>query len=157
MSDVTSKGKRIFWIMILTVFAFAAVPSLVLLEKAKEYYSFLTAWEPKPLKPQPARAAPHPPQQISNASSDMPDIHFVEFRLSRSEAKSVYLSASFNGWKPDSLALTRDTGDYWKILVPLPPGTYQYLYEVDGRSITDPSAASSTLPSGRIVSLKKVP
>lgn len=154
MTDVTAKGKLVFWVMILAVLLFSTVPSIMLIKKGKEYYSFLTGWTPKSLKPTATSRIPPPPDSMTDG---MPDIHFVEFQIEAPGAKSVFLSANFNGWKPDSLALKQDTAAKWKIVVPLPPGRYYYGFEVDGSWRTDSNAAGDAQREGRKVSVIMVP
>jgi len=154
MTDVTAKGKRIFWLMILIAFFFAAVPSLVFVEKIKEYHIFLTGSSPAVIRPTTTRHIPPPPDEHEK---EMPDIHFVEFRLRAPNAKSVFLSANFNGWRADSLALTKGTDHGWKIIVPLPPGKYYYGFEVDGRWMPDEKTLPRENKNGREVSVREVP
>lgn len=157
MADVTTKGKRIFWMMILTAFIFAAVPSLVVIEKAEEYYTFLSGWNPRPLKPSKVSSMPHPRRRHNPYSPPSAlDVRFVEFQLQAPGAKEVHLAASFNGWKRDSLSLSKETGGRWNILVPLPPGTYYYGFDVDGTWTPDTIAVERLEKAGRDVSVREV-
>ena len=159
MADVTTKGKRVFWMMILTAFVFAAVPSLVVIEKAREYYTFLSGWSPGPLKPSTVSGMPHPRQRhepYSPRSDAASDLRFVEFRIKAPGANEVHLAASFNAWKRDSLSLSKESGGNWNILVPLLPGTYYYGFDVDGKWTPDPVAVKRLEKAGHDVSVRKV-
>lgn len=56
------------------------------------------------------------------------------------EATLVTLPASFNGWDPGALPLTRQPDGQWCTKVRLAPGVYQYKYFVDGAWKEDPDA-----------------
>jgi 1,4-alpha-glucan branching enzyme len=149
--DVTARSKWAFWTMILTVVAFAGVPSWVLVESFEDYRRFFSGSSVRPIKARPSMRAPHAPGR-----EDARDIHFVEFHLDAPEATSVRLAANFNGWRAEALELEREAG-VWKIVVPLPPGTYAYAFEVDGKWTPDPTAARSMKQRGREASVRKVP
>ena len=83
-------------------------------------------------------------------------IHFVEFQLAASAANTVGLAASFNGWKSTLMPLHAEKGGTWRVVVPLPPGTYAYAFDVDSRWTLDPGATSEER-SGRSVSIRRVP
>jgi 1,4-alpha-glucan branching enzyme len=71
----------------------------------------------------------------------------IQFRLPYLPAQKVTLAGSFNHWDPDKLALQDVGGQHWEIEVSLPAGTYEYLFVVDGRWMTDPNN-SQTVPNG---------
>ena len=74
----------------------------------------------------------------------------VEFRLSGKlvpHARRVCLAASFNQWEATAHELRRDTHGDWTLVVNLPPGTYPYLYYVDGAWYNDP-CDDGRMPSG---------
>ncbi|HYH03731.1 MAG TPA: hypothetical protein VEC37_11550, partial [Bacillota bacterium] len=52
-------------------------------------------------------------------------------------AKSVFLSGTFNDWKPAQLAMKRE-GDSWVFPIYLEPGKHLYKFVVDGKWILDP-------------------
>jgi 1,4-alpha-glucan branching enzyme len=64
-------------------------------------------------------------------------------------AKKVYLTGSFNAWRPQDkeFELKQEHTGNWAILVPLEPGMYQYKFVVDGRWLSDP-ANTNTKPDG---------
>lgn len=84
----------------------------------------------------------------------------VEFRLSGrvvSQTRSVFLAAGFNGWDPTVTQMQRGADGDWTVAVLLPPGSYPYLYFVDGIWYNDPGD-DGRMPSpwGREYSLKTV-
>lgn len=54
-----------------------------------------------------------------------------------SNAKKIFLSGSFNNWKPRETVMKR-TASGWELPVYLANGTHTYKYVVDGNWITDP-------------------
>ncbi|MEI8011151.1 MAG: AAA family ATPase [Candidatus Omnitrophota bacterium] len=61
------------------------------------------------------------------------------FSIYAPDAKSVYVSGSFNQWAIDeSCRLTRE-GDSWSARLTLPAGVYRYQFIVDGRWQADPA------------------
>ncbi len=68
----------------------------------------------------------------------------VRFSYSAPSATSVSITGSFNRWDSRSNALTGpDRDGVWIIVLPLPPGRYEYRYVVNGTDwVLDPSAPS---------------
>ncbi len=61
------------------------------------------------------------------------------FRLDAYQnAHKVFLTGSFNNWKPDQLKMTK-TNTGWELPIYLDEGTYAYKFVVDGQWITDPA------------------
>lgn len=154
MTDATTKSKRTFWLMLAAVVFFSTVPSLVLIDKAKEYYRFLSGWTPGTLKPKPGSLPPH---SAGSANGALAEIHFVEFGLDAPGAKDVRLTAGFTGWDKNPLAMEAAAGSSWKIVVPLPAGTYHYAFKVDGVLMPDPANPGKGVRGGREVSVREVP
>lgn len=57
-----------------------------------------------------------------------------------SPAGEVSVAGSFNGWNPEKAKLSRKGEKEWKRFVLLEPGTYEYLFVVDGEWKSDPDA-----------------
>ncbi|MBI5596622.1 MAG: hypothetical protein HY928_11080 [Elusimicrobia bacterium] len=152
MSDLTRRGKGLFWALAVTVLLLAGVPSIVLVESARDYWRFLRGWDPAVLRPSTVRRLPH----HDDAPEDFPDIRFVEFSLRAPGAKKVRLAANFNGFDPAALALDKGAKDDWKTVVPLPPGSYEYAFDVDGRWTLDPEAGAPVSRGGRDLSVRTV-
>ncbi len=150
MADIAGRSRKAFWALALGVLFLAGVPSLVLVEAARDYWRFLRGWDPAVLRPTVVRRMPH------KEDGELPDIRFVEFALVAPTAKAVALAASFNGFDPAALRLSREADGTWRTLVPLSPGSYEYAFEVDGRWTPDPAAGAPTRRGTRDVSMKAV-
>ena len=151
MADATRKGKAAFWALALAVLVLAGVPSVVLVESARDYWRFLRGWDPGVLKPSTTRRVPH------RGGGDLPDIGFVDFELKAPGAKAVSLVASFNGFAPAAHRLAAGPDGVWSVTVPLPAGSYDYAFEVDGVWTVDPAGGRAVKRGGRDVSTREVP
>jgi 1,4-alpha-glucan branching enzyme len=69
----------------------------------------------------------------------------ARFELMSRLAHEVCLAGDFNQWNPTALRLQRHERGRWTVDVPLLPGTYEYLFVVDGTWETDPNA--ETVPN----------
>lgn len=152
MSDVSVRAKWLFWLMALGAFALAAVPSALILEKSRDYYRFVTGWQPGTLKPSQVRRVP---VRDSLDDEPPPDIRFVEFSLLAPKARTVRLAGSFNQWQPQLLPMARK-GRFWRVIVPLSPGRYEYAFERDGDWVPDPKLPEKAVLDGREVSILHV-
>ncbi|MFA5138892.1 MAG: glycogen-binding domain-containing protein [Elusimicrobiota bacterium] len=152
MADITTKSKWAFWTLIATVLLFSTVPSMVFIDKAREYWRFFTGWTPGTLKQGHVRRMP--PQR--DLGRDGMDLRFVEFRVHAPKAKKVFLASNFNRWKEDSLPLHPRGDGKWEVAVPLPPGTYYYAFQVDGVWTPDPESAEKARHADHDVSVRKV-
>ena len=150
MGDISQRSKRAFWALALGVMVLAGLPSIVLVEAARDYWRFLRGWDPAVLRPSTVRRIPH------KEDGELPDIRFVEFVLKAPDAKTVGLAASFNGFDPAALKMVREDDGTWRTIVPLSPGSYEYAFEVDGRWTTDPAAGAPSRRGAREVSMKAV-
>ncbi len=61
------------------------------------------------------------------------------FLLHAPQAKSVYVTGSFNDWAFDESCRMQDTEGDWKVSISLKPGLYQYQFIVDGKWQEDPA------------------
>jgi len=61
------------------------------------------------------------------------------FVLKAPEAKSVYVTGSFNDWSLDENCRMTNNEGVWSLKVNLKPGTYKYQFIVDGRWQEDPA------------------
>jgi 1,4-alpha-glucan branching enzyme len=68
----------------------------------------------------------------------------VRISFSAPAAKKVSIAGSFNHWSLDHDRLAGpDQKGIWTILLPLPPGRYEYRFVVNGKSwVLDPSVPS---------------
>jgi hypothetical protein len=69
----------------------------------------------------------------------------VVFRIRAPRAKEVLVSGSFNGWS--TAALTPAGDGWWEARLVIEPGTYEYIYVVDGVG-TPPPEAKLTVDDG---------
>ena len=150
MRDVTVRTRAMFWAFVLLVSGLVAIPSVVLLETLRDYWRFLTGWNPGTIHRTSTDLLPH------RDPGKLPDIRIVEFSLKAPQARSVRLAGSFNQWKAD-LSLERRPGGLWRTKVALPPGTYTYAFEVDGVWTLDPEAAHTVSLAGRKAAVRDVP
>ncbi len=59
-------------------------------------------------------------------------------------AREVAVAGDFNGWKPEAARMHRGEGGVWTVEIPLSHRTrYEYMFVVDGRWVTDPSAPAT--------------
>jgi chromosome partitioning protein len=61
------------------------------------------------------------------------------FCLKAPQAKSVYVTGSFNDWSLDESCRMSDDNGVWSLKVNLKPGTYKYQFIVDGKWQQDPA------------------
>jgi 1,4-alpha-glucan branching enzyme len=65
----------------------------------------------------------------------------VGFVFESNSAEHVYLCGDFNDWQPTSLRMIGDPDvGLWEKRVTLPPGRYEYKFNVDGAWVHDPGA-----------------
>ncbi|MGQ9652378.1 MAG: isoamylase early set domain-containing protein [Phycisphaerae bacterium] len=64
----------------------------------------------------------------------------VEFRFYRPGARHVTLAGDFNGWNTTSLPMQMDKDGWWRYVIHLTPGCYQFRYLADGEWHTDYAA-----------------
>ena len=67
------------------------------------------------------------------------------FRLRAPDAATVAVAGSFNGWVAEPLS--RAPGDVWELDRPIPAGTWEYVYIVDGKVVVPPEA-TRRVPDG---------
>jgi len=81
----------------------------------------------------------------------------ANFSLNAPEAKSVYVTGSFNDWSLDEKCRMSNTNGLWKLDLPLRCGTYKYQFIVDGKWQEDPNNTNTERNSfGDINSLIEV-
>jgi len=154
MQDLIPRNKLVFWGFWIVIVSFCAIPSLVLVENAQRYWDFLSSWQPGTVRATVLRSSP---RQIETLRDDsVPEPRFVEFRLKAPKAKSVALAGDFNHWSAQSLPLYKNRKGDWEVLVPLPPGKYEYAFVVDGAWLADPKARETARREDRNVSVKQV-
>lgn len=64
----------------------------------------------------------------------------IRFALSAPGAATVTVAGDFNGWNPTTHPLSAVGDGVWELWIPLEPGSYQYLYLVDGSPVVPPES-----------------
>lgn len=142
--------KRLFWGLVAATLALCAVPSALLLEAFQRYYRLAVGYDPGAFRAMRTRLVPH-----REAAPREEALEFVEFRIAAPKAKAVSLMGDFNGWSAPGLPLAR-TGSRWEVAVPLPAGSYRYVFVVDGAETLDPAKPSFVMAGPRKASLIQV-
>lgn len=62
----------------------------------------------------------------------------VTFILKQPQAGEVRLLGDFNQWNPKKHPMRREKDGAWKKIVMIPPGRYEYRFQVDGQWASDP-------------------
>jgi len=123
-------------------------------------------WTTDPLNPQTRRdpvsglafsVLPLPFRQSRpNPASGLPEGLRFSFRGPPGEIVTV--AGCFNGWDPFMYELREGPAGYYSLLIPLPSGTYQYLFFHRGQRLTDPYNPSRIYArDGRAASVVVVP
>lgn len=148
---------------ILAVAAFAAlifvsVPSVLFHNALSRYFKFMGHWSVGTIRPSHNASIPPMRHRPAATRADNPrsELRFVKFTVKIANAKTVRLAGDFNKWNSDSLSLIRRGKNVWGAILPLPPGTYQYLYNIDGQLILDPLNPDTAMLDDRKVSVLTV-
>jgi 1,4-alpha-glucan branching enzyme len=75
-----------------------------------------------------------------NIHRDEPQRVPVCFEFTHPTARSVSVAGTFNQWQPEAKMLHPVGGGHWLKETVLVPGTYEYLFVVDGQWTADPHA-----------------
>jgi hypothetical protein len=97
-------------------------------------YKFIVdgKWMPDPDNP----ATTGTGEFINSCLTFKPNYTFVLSQFT--EAKTVFVTGSFNGWREDGYQMFQKDG-MWTLPVSLKPGKYTYKFIVDGRWLIDPA------------------
>jgi 1,4-alpha-glucan branching enzyme len=68
----------------------------------------------------------------------------VSFSCEAPRAEGVKLVGDFNGWDLAAAPMRRTTGGRWVASLTLNPGSYSYVFIVDGNLTLDPNASITT-------------
>lgn len=98
------------------------------------------------------RLSDQQPPQIAGLPPAAPNL----FALAAPGARTVAVVGDFSAWQP--IQLSDPDGDgVWVVTLALPPGRYEYAYQVDGRWLgQDPLAAEYVRTFGEYVSVRYV-
>ncbi|MCA9393249.1 MAG: AAA family ATPase [Candidatus Omnitrophica bacterium] len=82
--------------------------------------------------------APMSEQMQEIVRQEINGITSVRFSIEAPEAKSVYVTGSFNDWSLDDTCRMREQDGIWEAEISLKPGLYKYQFIVDGVWKEDP-------------------
>ncbi|MCB9720791.1 MAG: AAA family ATPase [Candidatus Omnitrophica bacterium] len=82
--------------------------------------------------------APMSEQMQEIVRQEINGIAAVRFSIEAPEAKSVYVTGSFNDWSLDDTCRMREQDGIWEAEISLKPGLYKYQFIVDGVWKEDP-------------------
>jgi len=77
------------------------------------------------------------PYYATNVTYKMTGKNTVEFRVYNSAARMISLVGDFNNWNPENDLMQRGRDGIWRLTKRLMPGTYRYIYLVDGKETPD--------------------
>ena len=150
--------KSMLLFLALFALAFVSVPSVLFHNALKKYFNFMGHWSVASTKPSRFAKFPpiHPRPADQRADLAQPEIRFVKFTIKIANAKTVKLAGDFNKWNQDSFTLVKHEKNTWGAVVPLPPGVYQYLYNIDGQLMLDPLNPETAISGEKKVSVMMV-
>ena len=73
--------------------------------------------------------------------------------LEAPHAANVRVVGDFNGWEEPGLKMSKNDEGEWSAEIKVDPGTYRYLFLVDGKNMTDPEGITIIDPFGKEVSV----
>ena len=76
----------------------------------------------------------------------------ILFSLSAPHAREVFIIGDFNEWKREPMK--RKARGPWSITEKLAPGSYEYMFVVDGRKIKDPNKKSVSASGKSLITVK---
>jgi len=147
--------KSILILIALVALAFVSVPTVIFHSALTSYFDFMDNWSVASARPSHNAQIPpmHPRPAAMRADNPQPELRFVKFTVKIANAKTVKLGGDFNKWNTDSLELVKREKNVWGTIIPLPPGTYRYLYNIDGQIILDPLNPDTTMFNDKKVSV----
>ena len=146
--------KSVLLTVALLALLLVCVPSVLFNNAIQKYFKFVNSWSVATIKPSRQARLPETHYRgVSHGEPPQPELRFIKFSVKFPGAKKVKVAADFNKWDPDALELVKKGKNIWETIVPLPPGIYRYLYNIDGQSILDPMNPDTDMDSGRKVSI----
>ncbi|MBP9854126.1 MAG: AAA family ATPase [Candidatus Omnitrophica bacterium] len=85
-----------------------------------------------------AFATPMSEQMQDIVRQEINGLTTIRFSIEAPEAKSVYVTGSFNDWSLDDTCRMKEKDGQWEAEIPLKPGLYKYQFIVDGVWKEDP-------------------
>ena len=150
--------SRSLIILALLAAAFVSVPSVMFHNTLRKYFNFMGHWSVATIKPSRNAQIPsmHARPAPNRPGADRPELRFVKFTVKLPKAGSVKIAGDFNKWNPDALALVKRDKNTWGTIIPLQPGIYHYLYNIDGLFILDPLNPDTAMLGDKKVSVLTV-
>ena len=74
---------------------------------------------------------------LAMVKKELPSMFPTRFSIGAADAKSVYVTGSFNDWSLDDSCRMAKNGEGWEVSVSLKPGIYKYQFIIDGVWIED--------------------
>ena len=150
--------KSVLIIVAFVALVFASVPSVLFHNALTKYFNFMGHWSVAAIRPSHNAQIPpmHSRPDQQRADNPQPELRFVKFTIKIANAETVRLAGDFNKWNMDSLTLVKREKNVWGTIIPLPPGTYQYLYDIDGQRMLDPLNPDTVMLGDRKVSVLTV-
>ncbi|MCX5784472.1 MAG: glycogen-binding domain-containing protein [Elusimicrobia bacterium] len=149
--------KSVLLTVALLALIIVSVPSVLFNNAIQKYFKFVNSWSVATIKPSRLARLPETHYRgVKYGEPPQPELRFIKFSVRLRGAKKVKVAADFNKWDPDALELVKKGKNVWETIVPLPPGVYRYLYNIDGQSVLDPMNPDTDMDAGRKVSLLTV-
>ncbi|PIS47041.1 MAG: hypothetical protein COT17_05500 [Elusimicrobia bacterium CG08_land_8_20_14_0_20_51_18] len=152
--------KNVLILIAAVLFVFVSIPGVFFNKAVKKYLNFLGIWAEKPasvIKPVFVSNLPQMRRRgTSGGDLNQPELRFITFSVKINSAGEIVLSGDFNKWSADSVRLVKREGDKWETIIPLTPGTYRYVYYVDGKKTLDPLNPSTDVYENEKVSVLNV-
>ena len=145
--------RSVLLLVAMSAMVLISVPSVLFNNAIRKYFTFVNSWSVAAIKlSKPARLPETRQRGERKGNLPQPELRFVKFSVKLAGAKKVKVAADFNKWDPDALELVKTGKNTWETIVPLPPGVYRYLYNIDGQSVLDPMNPDTDTDLGRKVS-----
>ena len=149
--------RSVLAVIIFVALVFVSVPSVLFNNALTRYFNFMGHWSVATIKPSRNGQIPPMRPRAEKPRPDLPpELRFAKFTIKIANAKTVRLAGDFNKWNADALSLVKRDKNVWGAVIPLPPGTYQYLYSVDGQMILDPLNPDTAMLGDKKVSVLTV-
>lgn len=62
----------------------------------------------------------------------------VEITCLAADAQEVLVGGTFNGWDPSQTPMRKSADGIWRVMLRVPPGSYEYKFVVDGKWLCEP-------------------
>ncbi len=144
--------KSVYILIAVVLLALISVPSVIFISELRTYFGFLFAWSGGVLRP--ALTYNLPQSEVHGQMRVYPpELRFVRFTFKKTGVKEAAIAADFNDWDAKNLPLKEEEKGVWIAVIPLPRGTYQYIFVADGVSMTDPANPQKGVHEGREISV----